>query len=1094
MQRLVSKHILYKGPIVYLWGLFFLCSACTASSEKVAEQLNDIAFAYHYRSLDSVKVYSDSVLNHYSIYENAYAEALNHLAFYYIGKMRYDVADSLLTEVSGSTNNHIELCIASIYNMRLCQRQSKNKAYYEHRQQALAHFKRIHEEQQYSPHQQRRIDYAESEFRFVSSAYEYYVRRTSDAVRSLYELDSLGYARKDTAQYLAYLYNVGSGGILSQGTRDYIRQTEYDYLMRCYVMAYEHSYTYWQANAMQAIAEHIIDDDGEYFRENPSMMRYINTESVPDSILAGNVAERALRLFDEYGDVYQTAAAWRTLSQCYDQIGDYNGALYSLHQAINIDSALHNAPALMASIYERFSIEYSALGKKQESDYYRNAYLDLYDNTRQDRQLEARAELLDKKVQRLNILIYAIIALLVFLFILLLWLIYKRQRQLHAGRDNSANSFKKIREVNQAHLERIEEETDELAEQTEMISFQLSKQEETYIEQRARIHHVNTLKPLLERMLHETRLLLETSEETELRNDRIAYVRELLARVNEENDLLTRWIQIKRGELSLRIESFPLQDIFSVLSKNAGGFLRQGITYFVEDTSLSVKADKALTLFMLNTLCDNARKHTATGGEVRVTASFVENEMVEISVRDTGEGIDEQAIASIFEVKPIIDEKFSSGKSDTGRASHGFGLANCKGIIEKYKKTNSLFAHCDIRVESQIGQGSCFFFRLPAGIKKAVMIFACILSFCIDSAANDFSLHDSLADSVYQCNIQQRHSDAIEFARLCLTEINKEYRTLNLSSADTLMLVDTLINEAAEVRWIRDSISAPYSTLLSVRNEIAVAALALNDRQLYEYNNSAYSQLFREYSSDKTLAEYCRKMERTETDSNIAVGILIVLVLMMLPIYYFAYYRYVISDMLAMLRRMQQTISERQHKRSELVSRVDQLTYEHNRLHVANNIISNSLSTLKHETMYYPSRIQQLINEADYIQVDHTARYYVEVYNTLSAYAQSGCQMLLPSKTLHSIALRTMARLSGMRVSDIVPSEHSAPYFIYRIPVRTPQNRTASESDSYVISMKILTQAARDLGELYNLRRCGIVMTDDNTAVVTLPEQDITKH
>lgn len=1082
--------MLYKGPIVYLWGLFFLCSACTATSEKTAERLNDIAFAYHYRSLDSVRVYSDSVLNNYSSYENAYAEALNHLAFYYIGKMRYDVADSLLLRVNESTNNHIELCIASIYNMRLCQRQSKNKAYYEHRQQALAHFRRIHEEQQYTSRQRRRIDYAESEFRFVSSAYEYYVRRTDDAVRSLYELDSLGYAHKDTAQYLAYLYNVGSGGILSQGTQDYIRQTEYDYLMRCYVMAYEHSYTYWQANAMQSIAEHIIADGGEYFRENPSIMRYINTESVPDSILAGNVAERALRLFEVYGDVYQTAAAWRTLSQCYNQIGDYNGALYSLHQALNTDSALYNAPALMASIYERFSIEYSAIGKKQESDYYRNAYLDLYDNTRQDRQLEARADLLDKKVQRLNNLIYAIIALLVLLLVLLLFLIFKRQRLLKSGKDNSQNSFKKIQETNQAHLAKIEEEIVELAEQTEMMSFQLRKQEEVYIEQRARIHHINTIKPLLERMLHETMQLSGSREETELRNDRIAYVRELLARINEENDLLTRWIQIRRGELSIRIETFPLQDIFSVLSKNAGGFQRQGIAYSVEDTMLSVKADKALTLFMLNTLCDNARKHTPSGGSVHVRAALVENDMVEISVEDTGEGIDEQVMSSIFEIKPITDEKFTSGKSDTGRASHGFGLANCKGIIEKYKKTNSLFAHCNINVESRIGEGSRFFFSLPAGIKRVLAIIACVLSFSVDGTASDALLYNSLADSVYQCNIQRRHDDAIEYARLCLCELNKEYRAMNLSSADTLMLVDTLINEAAEVRWIRDSVSVPYQTILFVRNEIAVAALALNDIQLYEYNNSAYSQLFREYSSDKTLADYCRKMERTETDSNIAVGILIVLVLMMLPIYYFAYYRYVISDILAMLRRMQQAISEQQHKKTELLSRLDQLTYEHNRLHVANNIIYNSLSTLKHETMYYPSRIQQLINEADYSQVDHTARYYVEIYDTLSAYAQSGCQMLLPSKTLHSIALRTMARLSGKHVNDIVPAEQSAPYLIYHISVQPSSHPTAAESDRYVICMKILTQVARDLGELYNLRRCGIVMTDENTAVVTLPEEN----
>lgn len=1072
-----------------LWSLFFLCSACTASSERAAERLNDKAFAYHYRSLDSVKVYADSVVNHYSSSENAYAEALNHLAFYYVGKMRYDLADSLLVTMSEVTNNRIELCIASIYRMRLCQRQSENKAYYEHRQQALTHFRRIHEEKQFTPHQQRRIAYAESEFRFVSSAYEYYVRRTDDAIRTLQELDSLGYARKDTAQTLAYLYNIGSGGIITQGTRDYIRQTEYDHLMRCYVIASEHSYTYWQANAMQAIAEHIIADGGEYFRENPSIMQYVNTESVPDSILAGNIAERSLRLFKEYGDVYQIAAAWRTLSQCYDQLGDYDGALYSLHNALESDTTLHNAPALMASIYERLSIEYSAVGKKQESDYYRNLYLDLYDNTRQDRQLEARAELLDKKIYRLNILIYAIISFLAILLLLLLWLVVKRRLRLRTGKDTTVNSFKKIKEDSQAHLNRIESDVEELQEQCDMMSFQLGKQEDLYIEQRARIHHINSLKPLLERMLLETSHLADADETTEIRTERKEYVQELLLRINQENDMLTRWIQIKRGEVSLRIETFPLQDVFSILSKNTTLFQRQGITFYLLDTQLSVKADKTLTLFMLNTLCDNARKHTHAGGSVSVCASLAENDMVEISVEDTGEGITEEHAATIFDIKPITDEKLSSGMSDAVHHSHGFGLANCRGIIEKYKKTNSLYANCEIGVESKVGQGSRFYFRLPAGLRKVVTVLVALLAISSAPAVAANTIYDSYADSVYQCNIQGRHSDALIYARRCLSEINKNYRSISPSSADTLMMVDTLVSEAAETRWIRDSISAPYPVLLSLRNEIAVAALALNDRLLYEYNNSAYSQLFREYSADKTLADYCRRMERAETDSNVAVGILILLVLTMLPIYYFSYYRYVISDILAMLRRIQQNITERQQSKAELVARLDQLTYEHNRLHIANNIIANSLSTVKHETMYYPSRIRQLMNDADYVQVDHVARYYAEVYGTLSAYAQSGSQMLLPPKTLHDIAVRTMAKLSGCRVGDIKPAEQNTPYAVYRFTLQAPSQSSMTETDRYNINIKILTQAARDLGELFNLRRCGIVIKDDNTAEVLLPEQ-----
>ena len=38
----------------------------------------------------------------------------------------------------------------------------------------------------------------------------------------------------------------------------------------------------------------------------------------------------------------------------------------------------------------------------------------------------------------------------------------------------------------------------------------------------------------------------------------------------------------------------------------------------------------------------------------------------------------------------------------------GFGLMNCKGIIEKYKKTNELFRVCVFDIESEPGKGSRF--------------------------------------------------------------------------------------------------------------------------------------------------------------------------------------------------------------------------------------------------------------------------------------------------------------------------------------------------------------------------------------------------
>lgn len=53
---------------------------------------------------------------------------------------------------------------------------------------------------------------------------------------------------------------------------------------------------------------------------------------------------------------------------------------------------------------------------------------------------------------------------------------------------------------------------------------------------------------------------------------------------------------------------------------------------------------------------------------------------------------------------------------------HGFGLMNCKGIIDKYKKTNEIFRVCLFRIESELGKGSRFYFRLPKGVRKVLML------------------------------------------------------------------------------------------------------------------------------------------------------------------------------------------------------------------------------------------------------------------------------------------------------------------------------------------------------------------------------------
>ncbi|WP_048799749.1 sensor histidine kinase, partial [Segatella buccae] len=119
-----------------------------------------------------------------------------------------------------------------------------------------------------------------------------------------------------------------------------------------------------------------------------------------------------------------------------------------------------------------------------------------------------------------------------------------------------------------------------------------------------------------------------------------------------------------------------LQLLFNVVKKGKMSFLLKGITLKIDDTQAVVKADRTLTLFMVNTIADNARKFTGSGGEVHIYAQETD-EYVEIRIEDTGKGMDGEQLSHIF------DHTYTGG--------HGFGLLNCKGIIEKYKKISTLF-------------------------------------------------------------------------------------------------------------------------------------------------------------------------------------------------------------------------------------------------------------------------------------------------------------------------------------------------------------------------------------------------------------------
>ena len=123
-----------------------------------------------------------------------------------------------------------------------------------------------------------------------------------------------------------------------------------------------------------------------------------------------------------------------------------------------------------------------------------------------------------------------------------------------------------------------------------------------------------------------------------IKKEKYQYIDELVTTINEYNDILALWIKMKQGTLSLSIEVFELNELFELLRKGRRAFEMKQLDLEVEPTNACVKADRALTLFMINTLAENARKYTPKGGKVSIYARQ-ENDFVEISVEDNGCGL-----------------------------------------------------------------------------------------------------------------------------------------------------------------------------------------------------------------------------------------------------------------------------------------------------------------------------------------------------------------------------------------------------------------------------------------------------------------------
>lgn len=131
-------------------------------------------------------------------------------------------------------------------------------------------------------------------------------------------------------------------------------------------------------------------------------------------------------------------------------------------------------------------------------------------------------------------------------------------------------------------------------------------------------------------------------------------------------------------------------------------FKNNGIEIAFEGGTEEIFADKDKMSQVIINLLSNALKYTQEGGKVEISAKS-KGDVLEIRVKDNGQGIPEEDLPFVFERLYRADK---SRNRKTGGA--GIGLTIAKTIVEAHN------GH--IEVYSKINEGTEFLITLPKGI------------------------------------------------------------------------------------------------------------------------------------------------------------------------------------------------------------------------------------------------------------------------------------------------------------------------------------------------------------------------------------------
>jgi len=153
-------------------------------------------------------------------------------------------------------------------------------------------------------------------------------------------------------------------------------------------------------------------------------------------------------------------------------------------------------------------------------------------------------------------------------------------------------------------------------------------------------------------------------------------------------------IKYNPGDLDLNYEVNKIIESYKPVASIKNISLENNV-----DEKTFVHADDDMLQRVINNLIANAIKFTNTGGRTTVS-SVTKDDLIEVSVEDTGIGIKPEISSKMFNIETLFSTKGTAEEKGTG-----LGLPICKEFVERNGGR--------IWVESELGKGSKFTFTLP---------------------------------------------------------------------------------------------------------------------------------------------------------------------------------------------------------------------------------------------------------------------------------------------------------------------------------------------------------------------------------------------